>query len=266
MIDKEQRPLILVVNDDGFRAQGIQVLARRMMRFADVLVVAPDHGRSGASCSITSSSPVRLVERSCEVGIRVFSCSGTPVDCVKLAVEQVCEHRPDLLVSGINHGDNASISVHYSGTMGAAIEACMKGIPAIGFSLKTRKHTCDFEPYMHAVDKVVSYVLERGLPKDVCLNVNFPEVSSLRGVRVCRMSRGQWTNEWVSAHHPRTEGYFWLAGDFENLEPEATDTDCWALAQGYAAITPIQLDLTAHGMMDILKRHLDVSDYQSPLG
>ncbi len=243
---KEGEKLILVVNDDGYRAQGINVLAREMMALGEVIVVAPDGARSGAGCSITPTLPVQLRQISEEPGLKVVACSGTPVDCVKLALEQVCPRTPDLVVSGINHGDNASISIHYSGTMGAALEACMKGVPAVGYSLRTHSQQCDFQPYLGVVRQVAGHVLQHGLPQDVCLNVNFPEVGKLAGSRVCRMARGIWSSEWAPAEHPHGADFFWLTGYFTNLEPEAEDTDYWNLDHGYATITPIHLDMTAH--------------------
>ena len=168
-----ERPLILVSNDDGVHAQGIQVLTRLMAQLGEVIVVAPDSARSGAACSLTPVNPVRLTRLSCE-GPRIVSCTGTPVDCVKLALEKVVPRRPDLMVSGINHGDNASVSLHYSGTIGAVLEACMKGIPAIGYSLRTRQLECDFTPYEETILSVARFVLSKGLPQDVCVNVNFP--------------------------------------------------------------------------------------------
>lgn len=243
------RPLILISNDDGYQAQGINVLARLMHQLGDVMVVAPDSARSGAACSITSTTPIRLTKVSEEPGLTIFSCSGSPVDCVKLALEQVCDRMPDLLVSGINHGDNASISIHYSGTMGAVIEGCMKGIPSIGYSLRTLSQQCDFSPYEEVVTNVAQHVLENGLPHYVCLNVNFPEITQLRGTRVCRLAQGTWSSEWVPAHNPRGQKYFWLAGRFTNMEPEAEDSDYYLLDQGFATVTPIQMDMTAYGAM-----------------
>lgn len=241
-----QRKLILVTNDDGVSAQGIGELSNLMTALGDVIVVAPDSPRSGAACSITHTVPVGLRLFSETESIRVYACSGSPVDCVKLALEQACPRRPDLLVSGINHGDNASCSIHYSGTMGAVIEGCLKSIPSVGYSLRTRRQQCDFAPYRQAVTDIARFVLEHGLPRDVCLNVNFPEVGQLAGVRVARMARGNWENEWAPAQHPRGENAYWLTGEFTNLEPEQTDTDYWALDHGYAAVTPVRTDMTAH--------------------
>ena len=240
------RPLILISNDDGVQAQGIQVLTRLMRSLGDVIVVAPDSARSGAACGITPVRPVRVSLLHEEDGLCCYECSGTPVDCVKLALEKVVPRRPDLMVSGINHGDNASVSLHYSGTMGAVLEACMKAVPAIAYSLKTRSLQCDFRPYEAEVVRIARYVLENGLPEDVLLNVNFPEVPELKGTRVCRTGRGRWMKEMMQVG----EGEYRLTGYFQNLEPEAADTDYWALDHGYASITPIQLDMTAHDYLN----------------
>ena len=252
MADKDMtdRPLILITNDDGILAQGIQELTSLMCRLGDVVVVAPDGARSGMACAISAVTPVRLQPVGPQKpGLRRLQCSGTPVDCVKLALEQVAGRKPDLLVSGINHGDNASVSMHYSGTIGAVLEGCMKGIPSVGFSLRTRRQECDFLPYRQVVLDTVSYVLERGLPQDVCLNVNFPEVDSLQGVNVCRMARGNWVEEW----EPADKDSFCLTGRFVNLEPEAEDTDYWALDHGRASITPLRIDATAYPVLAALK-------------
>lgn len=248
-----ERKLILITNDDGVAAQGIKELISLMQTLGDVLVVAPDSARSGAGCSITPTHPVTLCLQTEAPDLRVYACSGSPVDCVKLGMDKACPRQPDLLVSGINHGDNASCSIHYSGTMGAVIEGCLKGIPSVGYSLRTLSHQCDFSPYRHSILDIARHVLAHGLPQDVCLNVNFPEVSYLEGTRVCRMGRGIWTREWVEAHNPRGVDAYWLTGDFVNLEPEATETDYWALDHGYAAITPIQLDMTAYNAIPSLK-------------
>lgn len=246
--------LILITNDDGVEAQGIGVLADLMCQLGEVVVVAPDSARSGAACAITPTQAITLRRRVDleHKGLQVYACSGSPVDCVKLALEQVCSRQPDLLVSGINHGDNASCSIHYSGTMGAVIEGCMKGIPSIGYSLRTLKHKCDFSPYEAEIIRIAAFVLENGLQQDVCLNVNFPEVEKLAGMRVCRMGRGRWVQEWISANNPRGMNAFWLTGRFLNLEPHSEDTDYWALDHSFGAITPIKLDMTAYEVIHSL--------------
>ena len=249
-----ERKLILITNDDGVSAQGIEVLTNLMLQLGDVVVVAPDSARSGAACAITCTQAITLRRRADmeREGLSVYACSGSPVDCVKLGLEQCCSRQPDLLVSGINHGDNASCSIHYSGTMGAVLEGCMKGIPSIGYSLRTLKHKCDFRPYADHILRIARHVLYDGLPQDVCLNVNFPEVEKLAGLRVCRMGRGRWVQEWISANNPRGMNAFWLTGRFLNLEPHNEDTDYWALDHGYTAVTPIRLDMTAYDVMHSL--------------
>lgn len=235
-----KRPLILITNDDGVHAQGINVLASYMQELGEVIVVAPDGPRSGASCCFTCTEPVRVKD----LGGGIFSCSGTPVDCVKIALEKVVPRRPDVIVSGINHGDNASINIHYSGTMGAVLEGCMKGVPSIGYSLRTHDKECDFSPYRSVILSVAQKVLREGLPQDVCLNVNFPQVPELKGSKVCRMARGAWEQEWKDTAEP---GVYEITGTFRSLEPDAEDTDYWALDHDFASIVPIQLDLTNYG-------------------
>ena len=257
MNNPTDQKLILITNDDGYTAQGIHELTQLMAPLGEVVVVAPDSARSGAGCSITPTLPVtlRLVEE--REGVTVYSCSGTPVDCIKLATEQCVPGTPDLIVSGINHGENASVSLHYSGTMGAVIEGCIKGIPSIGYSLRTLSKECDFSPYREVVRRVAEQVLQHGLPELTCLNVNFPEVEVLKGTKVGRMARGLWTGEWTEANHPHGQQCYWLTGQFNNLEPEADDTDYWALDHGYAAVTPIHLDMTNHAYLNTLKQALE---------
>ena len=243
-----ERPLILISNDDGVQAQGIQELTRMMRQLGDVVVVAPDGPRSAASCSISPITDIYIKPLHEEDGLRIYQCSGTPTDCVKLALDGLLTRKPDLVVSGINHGDNASVSIHYSGTVGAAFEACMKAVPAVAFSLKTRSLQCDFRPYEEVIMRTARYALEYGLPEDVLLNVNFPEVEELKGTRICRMGRGRWMKEMMKVE----EGVYRLTGYFQNLEPDADDTDYWALDHGFAAITPIQLDMTKHSLLEKL--------------
>ncbi|MBR4515928.1 MAG: 5'/3'-nucleotidase SurE [Bacteroidaceae bacterium] len=243
------RPLILISNDDGVQAQGIKELTAMMCRLGDVIVVAPDGPRSASSCSISplTTITVRLLKQ--QQGLTVYQCSGTPTDCIKLALDGLLERKPDLVVSGINHGDNASVSIHYSGTVGAAYEACMKNVPAIAYSLKTKSLQCNFRPYEETVMQTARYALENGLPQDVLLNVNFPEVEELKGTKICRVGRGRWMKEMMQVG----EGAYRLTGYFQNLEPDAEDTDYWALEHGFASVTPLQLDMTAYTMLGELK-------------
>ncbi len=220
-----------------------------MCRLGDVIVVAPDGPRSASSCSISplTTITVRLLKQ--QQGLTVYQCSGTPTDCIKLALDGLLERKPDLVVSGINHGDNASVSIHYSGTVGAAYEACMKNVPAIAYSLKTKSLQCNFRPYEETVMQTARYALENGLPQDVLLNVNFPEVEELKGTKICRVGRGRWMKEMMQVG----EGAYRLTGYFQNLEPDAEDTDYWALEHGFASVTPLQLDMTAYTMLGELK-------------
>lgn len=249
------RPLILLSNDDGVQAKGLNELIEALSPLGDILVMAPDGGRSGAACSITSRDPLYYQVMTVRPGLKVCACSGTPVDCVKLALEKETERKPDIIVSGINHGDNASVSVHYSGTMGVAIEGCMKGIPSVGFSLCDFGEDADFSFTTDYVRRIVGHVLKNGLPFGVCLNVNFPKAENApyAGLKVCRMAKGFWENEWSEGAHPRGTRHFWLTGTFINMEPEREDTDMRALEQGYVSVVPIQVDMTAYEAMSGLK-------------
>ena len=246
------RPLIFISNDDGIFAKGLEELIRMVRPLGEVVVVAPESGRSGSSMSITSTVPVSLTRLSEEDGLTLYTCSGTPVDCVKLGLEHAVCRKPDLVLSGINHGDNSSVNVLYSGTMGVAFEGCLKQIPSIGFSLCTFEKQADFSFLEEAVQHIVGYVLEHGLPSGVCLNVNFPVVELLEGLRVCRMTKGDWSSEWVAATHPHGKAYYWLTGTYRNDEPDAQDTDQWAIKHGYGAITPVQTDVTAYDALAML--------------
>lgn len=251
------RPLVLITNDDGYQAAGIQALAQTLSRISDVYVVAPDGPRSGAAGAITTTHPVCFspVPHS----LKVFSCTGTPVDCVKLAMEHIVPRKPDLLLSGINHGDNASISVHYSGTMGAVFEGCIKGIPSIGVSLYLQRgqryeDVPVGEETLAALCALCSRVIEQGLPQDTCLNINLPVAHTFRGWKVCRQARGRWSAEWVDAAHPFGQKAFWLTGTFTDFEPHAKDTDFAALRSGLCSIVPITIDMTAYAAMDSIQK------------
>ena len=246
---KIKKPLILISNDDGYRAKGINSLVDMVRDMGDVLVCAPEGARSGNATAFSAVTPLRLVLRTEEEGLKVWSCNGTPVDCVKLALNQFCSDRmPDIVIGGINHGDNASVNTHYSGTMGVALEGCMKYLPSVAFSLCDYNEDADFSPLRPLVRHITRKVLEEGLPKGVCLNVNFP-TDPFTGVRVCRMAHGTWYDECVKEKHPRGYDYYWMVGKYRNDEPEAEDTDNWALTHGYVAITPTRMDVTHYEMM-----------------
>ena len=261
---KIKKPLILISNDDGFQAKGINVLIDTLRDIADLLVCAPDSGRSGYGCAFSVFNPLHLKLRRKEKGLEVWSCDGTPVDCVKLALDQLCTKRkPDMVIGGINHGDNASVNTHYSGTMGVAMEGAMKYIPSVAFSLCDHAEDADFDPLLPYIRHITQKVLEEGLPEGVCLNVNFPVAKKFKGVKVCRMAKGTWGNECVRSIHPRGSEYFWMVGSYVNDEPKAKDTDNWALTHGYVAITPTRVDVTAYETMEKIKQWTDNIDVQS---
>lgn len=252
----KQRPFLILSNDDGYQAKGMTFLIDTLRPVCDMLVVAPDGARSGMACAMSATLPVTIKKVRSERGLRVYSCSGTPTDCVKLAVAQLLKGRkPDLVVSGINHGDNSSINSHYSGTMGAAYEGVMHGIPAVAFSLCDFSPDADFDPLRPYLIDFVFKAIASGLPPMTCLNINFPKAQKFKGVRICRMARTHWDNEFTRARRPGIPGayVYWLTGDRVNEEPEATDTDAWALENGYVAVTPETLDVTAHGLVAGLK-------------
>ena len=245
-----QRPRIVVINDDGITAKGIQCLAEVMTELGDVYVVAPDSPQSGMGHAVTFSRILRLHPFEFGRGVKeARSCSGTPVDCVKLAVAEVFgeDNLPDLLVSGVNHGSNASINVIYSGTMSAAVEGAMCGIPSIGFSLLDERWDADFGASMQVARTMAKAVLDKGLPTGTCLNVNIPKVApeDLKGIRVCRQAMGHWRDTFDQRETPGGSPYYWMRGEFQNPDL-GVDTDIYALKEGYASVVPVQYDLTAH--------------------
>ena len=247
-----KRPLLLISNDDGYQAKGIRELVKMLSDYGDILVCAPDSVRSGYACAFSCTTPLTLTLQEKRPGVEVWSCNGTPVDCVKMALAELCPRRPDMVIGGINHGDNGSVNTHYSGTMGVVLEGCMKYIPSVAFSLCDHRNDADFEPLRPLIRQVTGRVLSDGLPQGVCLNVNFPLVETFKGVRVCRMAKGTWGNEVTKCHHPRGYDYWWMVGTYTNDEPEAEDTDNWALNHGYVAITPTQIDVTAYSALDLI--------------
>jgi 5'-nucleotidase len=252
------RPLILVSNDDGITAPGIAQLVRVVSDLgAEVVVVAPDSPQSGMGHAITIGQPMRLTEnRVFGSGIEAYQCSGTPADCVKIAKHHVLKDRtPDLVVSGINHGSNASVNVLYSGTMSAAIEAAIEGLPAVGFSLGDYGHDADFSHVGPWVRQVCELALGQGIPAGTALNVNIPKNTGqpLAGLRLCRQARAKWNEEFDTRLDPYKRPYHWLVGTFVNLD-QGTDTDEWALAHGYVSVVPCQFDLTAYRGLEMLSQ------------
>lgn len=244
------KPLILVTNDDGITAPGVRTLIGIMKKIGNVIVVAPDSPQSGMGHAITLDSTLyaeKLTIDEESEGIVEYSCSGTPADCVKLALQELMDRKPDICVSGINHGSNSSINVIYSGTMSAAIEAGIEGIPAIGFSLCDYKWEADFTQAKDFIQTIVEQALKHGIPKATVLNVNIPklEKDALKGIKVCRQARANWKEKFDKRKNPMGKDYYWLTGEFELLD-QGEDTDEWALANGYISVVPTQFDLTAH--------------------
>ena len=243
-----KRPLILVTNDDGINAPGIRTLISVIKDIGDVIVVAPDSPQSGMGHAITINSTLhssRITPKNSE--IIEYSCSGTPADCVKLAINELMPRKPDLCVSGINHGSNSSINVIYSGTMSAAIEAGIEGVPAIGFSLLDYSWNADFSQSKDYIRKITLNALNNGIPKGVVLNVNIPAVkkSDIKGVKICRQAKAYWVEEFDKRKNPLGQEYYWLTGKFVNKD-QGEDTDEWALKNNYISIVPVEFDLTAH--------------------
>lgn len=249
-----ERPLILITNDDGVTAPGIRALVNAMKPLGDLIVVAPDKPQSGMGHAITINSMLRAYEIK-QDGLKEYACSGTPVDCVKLAIDKIVHRKPDLLVSGINHGANSSINVIYSGTMSAAVEGAIEGIPSIGFSLCNLSIEADFTASAHYAAIIAKNVLEHGLPEGTCLNVNIPDapLEMLKGIKVCRQAKALWHEEFDERKDPSGKKYYWLTGKFVNLD-EGHDTDIWALDNNYVSVVPTQYDLTAHKAIAELKK------------
>ncbi|MBP3774310.1 MAG: 5'/3'-nucleotidase SurE [Bacteroidaceae bacterium] len=248
------KPLILISNDDGIQAQGIQELIKMLRPLGDLFVVAPDQARSGAAGSITSPLPITINTVTLENGLTVYACTGTPTDCVKLALDQLLVRRPNLVVAGINHGSNASINLHYSGTVGAAREGALHGIPSIAFSLCSEEvNEGDFIPMEEYVVHICQSILQEDIPFGTLLNVNFPPTSEYNGIRVCRMGYSAWENEFTATERPRGGRYYWLGGDHVDEEPEATDTDLNALQEGYIAVTPLKIDETDYELKQLME-------------
>ncbi len=244
-----KRPLILVTNDDGITSLGIRTLVELMTQLGDVVVVAPNSPQSGMGHAITMGEPLRLYKTDIFVDVDEYECSGTPVDCVKLARHYVLKDRAiDLVVSGINHGSNSSINVLYSGTMSAAIEGAVEGIPSIGFSLCDFREDAHFDHARDAILQITRQALENGIPKGTALNVNIPAFDGkpVKGIKICRQADARWRERFDKRVDPHGRNYFWMSGDFVNLDAEKASTDEWALENGYISIVPCQFDLTGY--------------------
>lgn len=255
MVVEEGDKLILLTNDDGLYAAGLKTLLEVVEEFGKVIMISTIESMSGMSQALTVKVPlrVRLIEENEKH--RIYACNGTPTDCVKLAVNQLVDRMPDYVVSGINHGSNASVSVLYSGTMAAALEGCLYGISSVGFSLNDFSSTADFSVCRDYVRIVMKKMVREPLPYGVCLNVNIPAIKQedIKGIKVCRQSKGNWKEEFEKRKDPMGKSYYWLTGIYRNHEPDATDTDEWAIANNYVSVVPVSIDMTAHSYLDKLK-------------
>ena len=259
-VEKKEKPIILVTNDDGITAPGIRNLVEAVKDLGTVIVVAPDKFQSGMGHAITIGIPLRLnkMEDLFE-GIEAWQTSGTPVDCVKLAVDKILHRKPDICLSGINHGANHSINVIYSGTMSAAMEASIESIPSIGFSLLDYKYEADFAPARHYVHKIVKSLLQTKMDKHLLLNVNIPSVplDELQGVKVCKQAYAKYDEDFDERVDPHGKKYYWLTGEFKNFDT-GKDTDVWALEHNYVSVVPVQFDLTNYQLKKELEKTWDI--------
>lgn len=240
------RQNILISNDDGINSKGLRALIEVASEFGDVIVVAPEAGMSGMSHAITMNTPLllRLIKES--PSVKVYACQGTPVDCIKIAVDYIMDQPPTLILSGINHGANSNMSVIYSGTMGAAMEGSMYRIPSIGFSILSHSPTEDLSACKKIARTIIEKVLSDNTNPSICLNVNIPTIpyEEIKGIKVCRQSLGCWFEDFTKHTNPRGQDYFWLTGAFHPIEPDANDDDETLLGQNYVTIVPVKTDIT----------------------
>lgn len=257
------KPLILVSNDDSYAARGVHALIDRLLKFGDVVAVCPQHPQSGQSMALTVNSPLRITQLPDYSGARMYHVSGSPVDCIKLSMHYILDRRPDLVVAGINHGSNSAINVLYSGTMGAAMEGAAFGIPAIGFSLTDHSPDADFSPCTKAIDILVEAALKHGMPRDIALNVNIPDIGHTPAeMRLCTPCRGFWNDEYKEYTDPFGRKFYWLTGKYVNLEPENTNTDEWALANGIVSVVPVSIDRSAGEKVEVPWLAEAIAQYQ----
>jgi 5'-nucleotidase len=250
--------LILLTNDDGLYAGGLKTLLDVMEEFGKVVLISTTEGMSGMSQALTVKTPLRVkILEETEKHI-MYVCNGTPTDCVKLAMNELLDRAPDWIVSGINHGANSSASVLYSGTMGAAIEGCINGITSVGFSLDNHSQKADFSACKKYIRMVMQMLTQEPLPQGICLNVNIPDVKAdeIRGIKICRHAKGSWKEEFEKRKDPMGKTYYWLTGKYVNQEPDATDTDEWALENNYVSVAPVSVDMTAYEYLDTLREKL----------
>ena len=255
-----KKPFIFITNDDGVNARGLKAVTEVALRYGRVVVIAPETTQSGMAHAVTMYQPLYLRTVEKREDLTVYACSGTPVDCVKMGYDHVFAGEcPALNISGINHGSNSAVSILYSGTMGAAVEASFYGAPSVGLSLTDHSADADFEAATLFADKLIGDMLAAEIAEPLCLNVNIPQgrPEEIRGYRVCRQNRGYWKEEFYCRKDPRGKDYFWLTGDFYNQEPDATDTDEWVLANGYISVVPVQVDMTNYRQIDSVQKILE---------
>ncbi len=252
-------PLFLITNDDGHASPGLHLLAQVAQEFGEVVVMAPEHNASGVAASITCSRPLRVRVIDESPRCRRFACDGTPADCVKMGLEHFCHRKPDLVLSGINYGSNASINIIYSGTMGAVLEACLNGCQAIGFSLLNHNPAADFEACAPSIRHLLRQVLEHPLPEWTALNVNIPRLPAdqIKGIKVCRQARAVWNDSLEPRTDPHGRPYWWMTGKFICNDMGA-DTDQKALEDGFVSVVPVRPDMTDHPAIAQLQ-HLTLS-------
>ena len=251
-----KRPLILVTNDDGISAPGIRTLISAMNELGDVIVVAPDSPQSAMGHAITINSTLQCNQVKIDDGPQIeYSCSGTPADCVKLGINEILDRKPDICVSGVNHGSNSSINVIYSGTMSAAVEASIEGIPAIGFSLLDYSWNANFNEIKKYLINITKQALLNGIPKGNALNVNFPKLKEkdIKGIKICRQANAYWVEKFDRRVNPQGKEYYWLTGEFINKD-NGHDSDEWALANGFISIVPVKFDMTDHENISYIKK------------
>jgi 5'-nucleotidase len=256
MAKEKKRPVILITNDDGITAPGIRNLVEAVKGLGKIVVVAPDKAQSGMGHAITIGQPLRMNKVEIFEGIEAWQTSGTPVDCVKLAVDKILHRKPDLCLSGINHGANHSINVIYSGTMSAAMEAAIESIPSIGFSLLDYRFEADFTASRYYIKKIVENVLAQQSEKHFLLNVNIPAVpqKEIKGVKICKQAYAKYEEDFDERTDPQGKKYYWLTGQFINFD-KAKDTDVWALQNNYVSVVPVQFDLTNYALKKELEKN-----------
>ncbi len=256
---KKEEPIILITNDDDITSKGIRSLVEAVRGLGKVVVVAPDKPQSGMGHAITIGNPLRMnkMEIFKHMEVEAWQTSGTPVDCVKLAVDKILHRKPDICLSGINHGANHSINVIYSGTMSAAMEASIEGIPSIGFSLLDYSYDADFTAAKQVVNKIVSQVLAmKKKDKHLLLNVNIPSLPAekIKGIKICKQAYAKYEEDFSERLDPHGKKYYWLTGAFKNFD-KAKDTDVWALEHNYVSVVPVQFDLTNYTLKTQLEKN-----------